>query len=209
MTLLYGIIVYNGKLLSMGHLADHSHNYSELLKVVHYILLNKIISDRQSFVHETYYYHCICRNDIYYVVIADSNKLTQAYKYLEDISSQFMILCGNQYQTAVDNSLDDYFTRNIIDGLTIWNSSDDDFLNTIKTQIAQNLGLIGHRLEKLEDLERRTRDLESETSNLLISSEKLDNTLSWDRKKWCLYTLLVCVIILVIVSMVIIIILKN
>lgn len=199
MSFICGVVAYKSIILS----SFHADNWDQILPNVKYILRN--VSEPKSFQDHRYTYHySVTVAGLQYMVVGTSERITEAHKCLYIMNDAFVSMCGDQYLTATENSLDAVFGRQLeIILKTDYNDGHHELLTNVQNIIVHNLGLTDQRREEIDKLERRARDLEQESSFLLGNTNDLSQNIRWNQRKLWLGLGIFFVMVLVLLGVIV------
>lgn len=145
---------------------------------------------------ESFVFNCLCRNEVYYIVLCDeSDKYRLPFAFLEDISSEFQRkYTADSIASSPAYGFDKEFGKTLKTKLEFYNSPQaDNFvavsskLHEVKEVMSKNITEVLGRGEKLDLLVERTTALAESSDQFRKRSKALRDTLMWRRIKWYLF----------------------
>eukprot|EP00009_Paramoeba_aestuarina_P000021 CAMPEP_0201506528 /NCGR_PEP_ID=MMETSP0161_2-20130828/458_1 /ASSEMBLY_ACC=CAM_ASM_000251 /TAXON_ID=180227 /ORGANISM="Neoparamoeba aestuarina, Strain SoJaBio B1-5/56/2" /LENGTH=235 /DNA_ID=CAMNT_0047900645 /DNA_START=129 /DNA_END=836 /DNA_ORIENTATION=- len=224
MALVYGLVARGSVVLAEfadTELAGGA-GLPEASKVARYILQEKVtdnpIPHKKSFGHERHnFYYKVDDHGLCYLVVAQMEGKGEApsmripYQCIEEIASEFLAKCGSVYADAPQNGLNDIFSREIGEKLTLWNDPNADAVGKTKTQVGvvknqmiDNIDKVVQRGEALDSLEERTILLSDESAEYSMNVKTMQRKIWWKQKKCQVIMCVTCIIVTIVLIVLII-----
>ena len=175
------------------------------------VLLNKVkpTDTKMSFVYDKYVFHYIVEDGVVYMCMADKDsKRRIPFAYLNDIKSRFEEMYGDTIKTAVENNMNEEFSKVMEKRMEFFNNDPSaDTITHVRGQIKEvkevmvdNIDKVLGRGEKIEALADKTRDLDQQAFIFNSDARALKNKMWWQNaRSVVMIVVIVLVVILILV----------
>lgn len=175
------------------------------------VLLSKIPPQdgKMTYVYDNYTFHYIVENGICFLCMSDEpNKHRIPYAFLTDIKERFNVTFGSDMpQTAIAFSLNDAFSKVLMERMEFYNSDSADLsvdnIGQVKSQIeqvkgvmVQNIEKVLERGEKIELLVDKTDRLNQQAFKFEASSRNLRRSMWWKKMRCKMFVGVLAVLVI-------------
>lgn len=175
------------------------------------VLLSKIPPQdgKMTYVYDNYTFHYIVENGICFLCMSDEpNKHRIPYAFLTDVKERFNVAFGpDMPQTAIAFSLNDAFSKVLMDRMEFYNSDSADLsvdnIGHVKSQIeevkgvmVQNIEKVLERGEKIELLVDKTDRLNQQAFKFEASSRNLRRSMWWKKMRCKMFVGVLAVVVI-------------
>ena len=154
MSLVYGLVSRGSVVLAEYYDNDSdgmdssAPGFPEASKVARYILQEKVTDNptphKRSFGHERHnFYYKVDDYGLCYMVVVQMEQRGEApsmripYQCIEEMGAEFMGKCGSVYRDAQEGGLNDIFSREIGEKMSVWNDPNADAVGKTKTKVGE------------------------------------------------------------------------